>query len=45
MSHFGGSVDPFGTLRHLRAEYVKLDSSFVQNLESDPSKLDRTRSS
>lgn len=32
LSHFGGSVNPFGTLRHLQVEYVKLDGSFITSL-------------
>ena len=33
LSHFGCSVNPLGTLRHLQVEYVKLDGSFVTDLE------------
>ena len=27
--HFGTTVNPFGTLRHLSVDYVKIDGSFV----------------
>lgn len=33
LSHFGGSVNPFGTLKHLKVDYVKLDGSFSDGLE------------
>jgi EAL domain-containing protein (putative c-di-GMP-specific phosphodiesterase class I) len=33
LSHFGGSVNPLGTLKHLQVSYVKLDGSFIDSLE------------
>jgi diguanylate cyclase (GGDEF)-like protein len=36
VSHFGCSVNPFGTLRHLSVDFVKLDGSFVQDLDREP---------
>jgi len=32
VSRFGGSANPFGTLRHLKVEFVKLDGAFVREL-------------
>lgn len=44
LSHFGRSVNPFGTLRHLQVEYVKLDGSFITGLEDgDESRLGALR--
>ena len=35
LSRFGLVEDPFETLRHIPAEVVKLDGSFIENVESD----------
>ena len=43
VSHFGCSVNPFGTLRHLNVDFVKLDGSFIQELDTDPEKQDALR--
>jgi diguanylate cyclase (GGDEF)-like protein/PAS domain S-box-containing protein len=43
LSHFGCSVDPLGTLGHLSVDFVKLDGSFTQELDSDPQKQDALR--
>ena len=43
LSHFGCSVNPFGTLRHLSVDFVKLDGSFIQELDRDPGKQDALR--
>ncbi|OMH39026.1 EAL domain-containing protein [Motiliproteus sp. MSK22-1] len=37
IKHYGSSIDSDNVLRHVPAEYVKLDGSFVQELE-DPDK-------
>ncbi|WP_207062322.1 bifunctional diguanylate cyclase/phosphodiesterase [Motiliproteus sp. SC1-56] len=37
IKHYGSSIDSENVLRHVPAEYVKLDGSFVQELE-DPAK-------
>jgi diguanylate cyclase (GGDEF)-like protein/PAS domain S-box-containing protein len=44
ISHFGCSVNPFGTLRHLNVDFVKLDGSILQELDSVPEKQDDLRS-
>lgn len=36
LSHFGKTVNPFGVLRHLNVDLVKLDGTLVENLEKDP---------
>ncbi|MEE2892063.1 MAG: EAL domain-containing protein [Pseudomonadota bacterium] len=38
LSHFGCSVDPLGTLRHLSVDFVKLDGSFVHQLDTETEK-------
>jgi diguanylate cyclase (GGDEF)-like protein/PAS domain S-box-containing protein len=43
LSHFGCSVNPFGTLRHLQVDYVKLDGSFVEDLDSGEEKQEALR--
>ena len=43
LSHFGCSVNPFGALRQLRMDYVKLDGSFVEDLESGREKQEVLR--
>ncbi len=35
LSHFGGAVNPFGTLDQLNVSYVKLDGSFVDGLDRE----------
>lgn len=35
LSHFGDSVNPFATLRHLAVDFVKLDGKYVADLEDD----------
>ncbi len=35
LSRFGGSVNPFGTLRHLQVVYVKIDGALVGDLNED----------
>lgn len=35
LSRFGGSVNPFGTLRHLQVVYVKIDGALVNDLNED----------
>jgi diguanylate cyclase (GGDEF)-like protein/PAS domain S-box-containing protein len=38
INHFGCSLDPFNTLRHLTIDYVKLDGSYAQGIESNEQK-------
>ena len=38
LSHFGCSVNPFDTLRHLSVDLVKLDGSFVHKLDTETDK-------
>lgn len=35
LSRFGGSVNPFGTLRHLEVAYVKLDGALISDITGD----------
>lgn len=35
LSRFGGSVNPFGTLRHLEVAYVKLDGAMIGDITGD----------
>lgn len=35
LSRFGGSVNPFGTLRHLEVAYVKLDGALIGDITGD----------
>lgn len=35
LSRFGGSVNPFGTLRHLQVAYVKLDGAVINDMTAD----------
>ena len=38
LSHFGCSVNPSDTLRHLSVDLVKLDESFVHKLDTETDK-------
>jgi len=33
--HFGCSLNPFNTLRHLPVDYIKIDESYTRNLDED----------
>ena len=33
ISEFGGALDPFNTLKHIEADYVRLDASFTEELD------------
>lgn len=33
LSHFGRSDNPFGTLKHLNVDFVKIDGAYVQNID------------
>lgn len=35
LSRFGGSVNPFGTLRHLEVAYVKIDGALIGDITGD----------
>ncbi len=35
ISHFGGAVDPYETLKKIPADYIKLDSSLIENMDED----------
>lgn len=35
LSRFGGSANPFGTLRHLEVAYVKLDGALISQITGD----------
>ncbi len=35
LSRFGGSVNPFGTLLHLKVDYVKLDGALISDITGD----------
>jgi len=43
LSHFGCSVNPFGTLRMLSVDFVKLDGSFIDEVDQDPDKQNALR--
>lgn len=43
LSHFGCSVNPLGTLQHLNVDFVKLDGSFIEELDKDSEKQDSLR--
>ena len=43
LSHFGCSVNPFGTLGHLSVDFVKLDGSFIHDLDTETEKQDALR--
>lgn len=38
INHFGCSLNPFNTLKHLTVDYVKLDDSYAQNVDSNTDK-------
>lgn len=35
ISHFGGALNPFNTLKHLDVTYVKLDGSYTEEIQKD----------
>ncbi len=35
LSHFGGALNPYASLKHVHADYIKIDGSFARDL-SDP---------
>ena len=35
ISHFGGALNPYAALKHVHADYIKIDGSFTRDL-SDP---------
>ena len=35
ISHFGCALNPFNTLKHIDADYVKLDGSFTDEIQKD----------
>jgi EAL domain-containing protein (putative c-di-GMP-specific phosphodiesterase class I) len=38
INHFGCSLDPFNTLKHLAVDYAKLDGSYAKGIESNAKK-------
>jgi diguanylate cyclase (GGDEF)-like protein len=36
LSRFGGSINPFNTLRHLDIDYVKIDPGLIDDVERNP---------
>jgi len=38
INHFGCSLDPFNSLQHLSIDYVKIDASYADGVESDEKK-------
>ena len=38
INHFGCALNPFNTLKHLTIDYVKLDASFAQDIDSNEEK-------
>jgi diguanylate cyclase (GGDEF)-like protein/PAS domain S-box-containing protein len=38
INHFGCSLDPFNSLKHLHVDYVKIDGSYADGVESDEKK-------
>ncbi len=38
INHFGCSLNPFNTLKHISVDYVKLDGSFAHDIDSDEEK-------
>jgi diguanylate cyclase (GGDEF)-like protein/PAS domain S-box-containing protein len=43
LSHFGASSNPFDTLRHLKVDFVKLDGSYIRELEASGEKQETLR--
>lgn len=39
LSHFGGALNPYASLKHVHADYIKIDGSFARDL-SDPSAVE-----
>ncbi|MDX1588166.1 MAG: EAL domain-containing protein [Oleiphilaceae bacterium] len=35
ITHFGGAINPFNTLKHLEVTYVKLDGSYTQEIQKN----------
>lgn len=35
LTHFGGALNPFNTLKHLDVRYVKLDGSYTEEIQKD----------
>ncbi|MBV1882019.1 MAG: EAL domain-containing protein [Pseudomonadales bacterium] len=38
ISRFGGSINPFNTLKHITVDYLKIDGSFLQDIDSQEAK-------
>ncbi|MEH6564977.1 MAG: EAL domain-containing protein [Halopseudomonas sp.] len=43
LSHFGGALNPYASLKHVHADYIKIDGSFARDL-SDPSAVEALKS-
>ena len=39
LSHFGGALHPYASLKHVHADYIKIDGSFARDL-SDPAAVE-----
>ena len=38
ISRFGGSINPFNALKHITADYLKIDGSFIQDINNPEAK-------
>ncbi|MAL97537.1 MAG: diguanylate cyclase [Alteromonadaceae bacterium] len=43
ISHFGNALNPFNTLKHVAADYVKLDGSFTEEIQKSDDAKERVK--